>query len=83
MVTTRNTSMYNAWRESESYQVPMTDEGVELADRRLKSFTKGWNAAIKQAQYVLMEKHEENDHIHNIYHVSANIVKGLGDDNDK
>ena len=70
---------YEAWRESESYQVPMTEEGVELADRRLKAFTKGWDAAIKHAVYALMEEHEEHDHIHNIYHVSANIIERLKD----
>lgn len=76
---TAKSKAYHAWRESESYQVPMTEEGVELADRRLKAFTKGWNAAIKHAVYVLMEEHEEFDHLHNIYHVSANIIERLKD----
>lgn len=70
---------YLAWRESESYQVPMTEEGVELADKRFKAFTKGWNAALKHAIDVLMEEHEEHDHIHNIYHVSAKIIERLKD----
>lgn len=74
---------YEAWRESESYQIPMTDEGVELANRRLRAFTKGWNAAINASATRLMDEHEEYDHIHNIYHVSANIVKGLYYDDSK
>lgn len=68
---------YHAWRESEAYQVPMTDKGVELADIRFKSFAKGWNAALKHAVYVLMEEHEEHNHLHNIYLVSANTIERL------
>lgn len=38
---------YLAWRESESYQVPMTAEGEEEAQKRWRNFRKGWNAAVK------------------------------------
>lgn len=38
---------YLAWRESESYQVPMTAEGEEKAQQRRLLFQKGWNAAVK------------------------------------
>ncbi len=34
--------IYRAWRDSESYQIPMTAEGEKLAELRLKAFTKGW-----------------------------------------
>jgi len=34
-----------AWRDSESYQVPMTDEGEKLAKQRFYGFQKGWNYA--------------------------------------
>ena len=68
---------YMAWRESESYQVPMTLEGEEKANQRWLNFRKGWNAALKASVDKLMEEHDMNDHIHNIYHVSANIVKTL------
>lgn len=39
---------YLAWRESESYQVPMTAEGEEKAQQRWLNFRKGWNAAIRE-----------------------------------
>jgi hypothetical protein len=39
--------MYYAWRESEAYQVPMTQEGVDRANLRWKSFQKGWQAHKK------------------------------------
>jgi hypothetical protein len=34
-----------AWRDSESYQVPMTEEGEKLAKQRFYGFQKGWNYA--------------------------------------
>ncbi len=37
--------IYLAWRDSESYQVPMTKEGEEKAQARLYAFRKGWNYA--------------------------------------
>jgi hypothetical protein len=33
-----NELIYRAWRDSESYQVPMTDEGTKLADMRFRAF---------------------------------------------
>lgn len=36
--------IYHLWRESESYQVPMTEEGVKLADQRYHGFKKGYMA---------------------------------------
>lgn len=37
--------MEQAWRDSESYQVPMTEEGQKLAEQRFYGFQKGWNYA--------------------------------------
>ncbi len=34
--------IYRAWRDSESYQVPMTREGEEKAQARFYAFKKGW-----------------------------------------
>jgi hypothetical protein len=34
--------IYNAWRDSEAYQVPMTEEGMRLAGIRFETFRKGW-----------------------------------------
>jgi len=36
--------IYDAWREAEHYQVPMTTEGADLAERRWHAFKKGWEA---------------------------------------
>ena len=34
--------IYNAWRDSEAYQVPMTEEGEKLAQQRYYGFKQGW-----------------------------------------
>ena len=34
--------IYSAWRDSEAYQVPMTEEGMRLAGLRFNTFRKGW-----------------------------------------
>ena len=34
--------IYSAWRDSESYAVPMTEEGQRLADQRFYGFRLGW-----------------------------------------
>ena len=31
-----------AFRDSESYQVPMTEEGLKLAEIRYQAFIRGW-----------------------------------------
>jgi hypothetical protein len=46
---------YLAWREAESYQVPMTEEGEEKAQQRWINFRKGWNAAVKACAQKLQE----------------------------
>lgn len=44
-MTDEDRVIYDAWREAEHYQVPMTTEGADLAERRWKAFQKGWKAA--------------------------------------
>jgi hypothetical protein len=34
--------IYDAWRDSEAYGIPMTEEGGRLAEIRLRSFRRGW-----------------------------------------
>jgi len=43
--------VYNAWRDAESYQVPMTAEGLKMADARYYAFKKGWAYAQFYAQH--------------------------------
>ena len=34
--------IYRAWRDSEAYQVPVTEEGEKLAEARHHAFKRGW-----------------------------------------
>lgn len=45
-MTDTEREIYLAWREAESWQVPMTEEGQNLANRRYNAFKKGWEACI-------------------------------------
>lgn len=40
----------NAFRDSESYQVPMTEGGLKLQEMRYHAFAKGWAYAEFYAQ---------------------------------
>jgi len=40
--------IYDAWREHEAYQVPVTEEGERKATRRWESFKAGWIKALEQ-----------------------------------
>ena len=55
------TKAYDAWRESESYQVPMTPEGEELANKRWLSFEKGYYAGIHEAIEYLKGEVDVNE----------------------
>lgn len=53
--------IYNAWRNAESYQVPMTEEGVKLADARYYGFCKGWAYAQFYAKHGHADMKEYNE----------------------
>ena len=43
--------IHNAFRDAESYQIPMTEQGLKLADARYYGFRKGWAYAQFYAKY--------------------------------
>lgn len=53
--------IYNAWRNAESYQVPMTEEGQKLADSRYYGFCKGWAYAQFYAKHGHTDMKEYNE----------------------
>lgn len=55
--------VYQAWRDSESYQVPMTEEGEKLAQARYHGFKKGWAYAQFYAKHghIYMKDHREDE----------------------
>ena len=53
--------IYQAWRNAESYQVPMTEDGVRLADARYYGFCKGWAYAQFYAKHGHTDMKEHNE----------------------
>jgi hypothetical protein len=53
--------IYQAWRNAEAYQVPMTEEGVRLADSRYYGFCKGWAYAQFYAKHGHTDMKEYNE----------------------
>lgn len=47
--------IYSAWRESEAYAIPMTEEGLKLTEHRWYGFKAGW-----EAHKTLQEKINDN-----------------------
>ena len=39
-----DSSCYSAWRKWESYQIPMTEDGIKKAEARWYAFKAGWLA---------------------------------------
>jgi hypothetical protein len=54
--------IYEAWRNSEAYQVPMTELGQKIAEQRYYAFIKGWEYAMfyKKHNHVDMKSFLEN-----------------------
>jgi hypothetical protein len=68
---------YSAWRRSEAYQVPMTKEGMEMADERYKRFKVGWDYAVKACMLELEKEHTKNKKVHSFFNIAKEILKGL------
>ena len=71
------TKSYEAWREKEAYAVPMTDEELAVRWNSFKAgWDAGWDAAVDEAVKLLKDKQEGVD-VHNMFIVSAQIIKVL------
>lgn len=58
--------IHTAWRDSEAYQVPMTEEGEKLAQARFYGFKRGWEYAqfyAKHGHIFMKDYQEKNDEI--------------------
>ena len=53
--------IHNAFRDAESYQIPMTEQGLKLADARYYGFCKGWAYAQFYAKYGHTDMKDFND----------------------
>jgi hypothetical protein len=47
--------LYIAWRNSEAYQVPITEDGEKLAEQRWYGFKQGW----EYHEFYLKHKHTD------------------------
>ena len=53
--------IHNAFRDAESYQIPMTEQGLKMADARYYGFRKGWAYAQYYAKYGHTDMKDFND----------------------
>ena len=68
-------NLYQKWRESEAYAVPMTHDGVKWSQERWRGFNMGYKQAVKDAVNLLMIQHEAAKGSHNYWQVAANLIK--------
>jgi hypothetical protein len=68
-------NLYQKWRESETYAVPMTEDGVKWSQERWRGFNTGYKQAMKDVIDLLMIQHEAAKGSHNYLHFAANLVK--------
>ena len=68
-------NLYQKWRESEAYAVPMTEDGVKWSQERWRGFNLGYKQAVKDAVNLLMIQHEAAKGSHNYWQVAANLIK--------
>lgn len=68
---------YRAWRRSEAYMVPMTEEGMKIADERYKEFKKGFDSGVKACMLELEKEHSSNKKIHSFFLIAKDICSKL------
>lgn len=75
-----HTRAYNAWRRAESFQIPVTDEGLRQAEQRQQWFLRGFEAGARCAAEHLELKHKEvkdTTREHSFYLVASKFVREL------
>ena len=77
-------NLYQKWRGSEAYAVPMTEEGVKWSQERWRGFNLGYKQAVRDVIVSLMFQHEQVKHRHNSLKVAAIAIEmeflGEGDE---
>lgn len=59
--------LYSDWRRSEAYAVPMTEDGLNIAEWRYQGFEQGYIAGVQRSAFEMERLHKENKHIHKFY----------------
>ena len=68
-------NIYQKWRKTEAYAVPMTSEGAKNSQERWRGFNEGYKQAIRSVVDLLMIQHEAAKGQHNYWHVAANLIQ--------
>jgi hypothetical protein len=72
-----DTKCYLAWRRSEAYAIPVTDEGEEMAAERYRQFKKGFYSGLNWAAFELEQLHRKEKHLHKFYLVASDTIRNL------
>lgn len=64
---TKEQQCYNDWRRSEAYQVPMTEEGIRLANERYEQFKVGYYYGQRRVYFEIEQEHRLVKHLHKFY----------------
>lgn len=66
--------VYSAWRRSEAYGCPMTQEGLAKAEQRYAGFQAGYLAGIRAAESALENEHSKNKKLHKFFFLAKERV---------
>ena len=71
------TKCYNAWRRSEAWCVPVTEEGIIMAEERYRQFKKGYMAGMQGAIFELEQMHKQVKWVHKFYFIAAEKLRSM------
>ena len=75
MKPTLEDKCYRDWRRREAYGVPVTEEGIRMANERYAEFKKGWEYGISFMIYNIEQEHKDNKHLHKFYLLLADKLR--------
>lgn len=68
---------FRAWRRSEAYMIPVTEEGYNASVRRLEEFSKGFESGIKAAASSLEHLHKEHKKEHRFFLKASEYIRNM------
>ena len=77
MTDFKDEKCYSAWRRSEAYSLPMTEEGIKAAEERYREFKKGFAFGIRVCMLELEKEHSKNKKIHSFFLISKNLLEKI------
>lgn len=72
-----NKPWYSAWRRSEAYMMPMTNEGMQAANVRAEGFKAGFDAGLKYASSKLEMEHSKVKKDHSFFYKASQIIREM------